>query len=45
VLLDEIESKSSRKYSNSEILERALIFWSRNQVKIQKTNTEKKENN
>ena len=36
VLLDEIESKSSRKYSNSEILERALIFWSRNQVKIQK---------
>lgn len=39
VLLDEIESKSKRKYTNSEILERAEIFWQKNCDKIQKINT------
>ena len=33
-LVDEIESKASRKFTNNEILERANEFWSRNQEKI-----------
>lgn len=36
VLLDEIESKASRKYTNTEILSRANEFWARNQNKIEK---------
>lgn len=41
VLLDEIESKSKRKFTNREILERAEIFWQiplQNCEKIQKIN-------
>lgn len=40
VLLDDIESKSKRKYTNQDILERAHIFWKRNQHKIEKVNKE-----
>lgn len=39
VLLDEIESKSKRKYTTRKILERAEIFWQKNCDKIQKLNT------
>jgi intein-encoded DNA endonuclease-like protein len=42
-LLDEIESKASRKYTNQEILERASIFWSRNQEKIEILNQKSSE--
>lgn len=34
-LLDEIESKASRKYTNQEILERTHQFWIKNQQKIE----------
>ena len=37
-LLDEIESKNSRKYTNTEILERASEFWSKNKEKIELKN-------
>lgn len=37
-LLDEIQSKSSRKYTNQQILERAEEFWKRNQSKIEYLN-------
>nr|YP_009720821.1 homing endonuclease [Chlorella vulgaris]QGN75010.1 homing endonuclease [Chlorella vulgaris] len=37
-LLDGIESKSKRKFTNQEILERATIFWEKNQDKILKKN-------
>lgn len=42
-LLDEIESKASRKYTNQEILERASLFWSRNQEKIEILNRKSSE--
>lgn len=38
-LADEIESKASRKYTNQEILARALIFWERNHERIEKLNS------
>lgn len=41
-LLDEIESKSKRKFSNQEILPRAHTFWDTNQDKIEKLNTKMK---
>lgn len=37
-LVDEIESKSSRKYTNDEILTRANEFWARNSEKINHIN-------
>lgn len=36
--LDEIESKSKRKYTNQEILDRALLFWEINSQKILQIN-------
>lgn len=38
VLLNDIESKTSRKYTEPEILTRATIFWARNRVQIEKLN-------
>lgn len=38
-LLTEVESKNSRKYSDSEILERACLFWRTNREKICRLNT------
>jgi hypothetical protein len=37
-LLDEIESKNSRKFTNTEILERASEFWAKNKEKIELKN-------
>lgn len=34
LLLDEIESKSKRKSTNQEILDRGFQFWEKNQTKI-----------
>jgi len=42
VLLDEIESKSARKYTNQEILQRAKDFWEKNSEKIEKLNSSQK---
>ncbi len=41
-LLQEVESKSSRKYTNNEIKERALLFWKRNKEKIEILNLKNK---
>ena len=38
-LLTQVESKKSRKYNDCEILERASLFWEKNQDKIRKLNT------
>lgn len=38
ILLDEIESKAARKYTNQEILLRATEFWERNHEKVEKFN-------
>lgn len=38
VLIDEIKSKSKRKFSNQEILERGELFWKKNRNKIQNLN-------
>lgn len=38
-IVDEIESKASRKYTSQEILERAREFWTRNQEKIHRRNS------
>jgi hypothetical protein len=38
-LVNEIESKSSRKYTNQEILARAREFWEKNHEKIEKINS------
>jgi intein-encoded DNA endonuclease-like protein len=40
-LLDEIESRSSRQFTNQQILTRAEIFWKQNHDKIFKINQEK----
>ena len=37
-LLTELESKNSRKYSDCEIKERGILFWKRNQKKIERLN-------
>ena len=37
-LLGEISSKSARKYTDQEILERAELFWTQNQEKILRKN-------
>ena len=41
-LLQEVESKSSRRYTNNEIKERALLFWKRNKEKIEILNLKNK---
>lgn len=38
-LLTEVESKNSRKYNYFEIKERGILFWKRNQKKIERLNT------
>lgn len=38
-LLTEVESKNSRKYNDCEIKERGILFWKRNQKKIERLNT------
>ena len=42
-LLEEIESKSARKYTNQEILHRAQVFWEKNAEKIEKINDKKRD--
>ena len=39
--LDEIESKSKRKFTNQQILDRAQAFWEKNQEKIRNRNQTK----
>lgn len=41
-LLKEVESKGSRKYTDNEIKERALLFWKKNQEKIEILNLKNK---
>lgn len=38
VLLEEIESKAARTYTNRQILERAAMFWRRNRLRIEAIN-------